>query len=43
MLLGLEDRLEEGVNTSFECLPFRRHSAVNWHINLYNFLQKIFV
>lgn len=42
MLLSVEDRLTEGVNTSFATLPMRRHSMANWHINLYNFLQKIF-
>lgn len=42
MLLSIENRLTEGVNTSFVTLPMRRHSMANWHINLYNFLQKIF-
>ena len=42
-LLSAEDRLTEGVNTSFVSLPVQRHAMGNWHINLYNFLQKIFI
>lgn len=42
MLLSIEDRLTVGVNTSFVSLPMQRHAIDNWHLNLYNFLQKIF-
>lgn len=41
-LLDVEPRMEEGVNTSFDVYPMRYHSAGNWHISLYNCLQKIF-
>lgn len=41
-VLEVEPRLEEGVNTSFDVFPMRYHSMGNWHLALYNFLQKIF-
>lgn len=41
-LLAVEPRMQEGVNTSFDTYPMRYHSAGNWHISLYNCLQKIF-
>ena len=41
-LLRTEPRLQEGVNISFDTYPMRYHSAGNWHISLYNCLQKIF-
>lgn len=41
-LLRTEARLQEGVNISFDIYPMRYHSAGNWHISLYNCLQKIF-
>lgn len=42
MLLELEPRLKWGVNTCFDTFPMRYHSIGNWHLALYNFLQKIF-
>lgn len=42
-LLRTEARLQEGVNISFDIYPMRYHSAGNWHISLYNCLQKIFI
>ena len=42
MLMELEPRLIEGVNTSFDMFPMRYHSIGHWHLSLYNFLQKIF-
>lgn len=41
-LLAVEPRMQEGVNISFDTYPMRYHSAGNWHISLYNCLQKIF-
>lgn len=41
-LLELEPRLTEGVNTNFDIFPMQSHSWENWHLALYNFLQKIF-
>lgn len=41
-LLDVEPRLKEGENISFDTYPMRYHSAGNWHISLYNCLQKIF-
>lgn len=41
-LLSVEPRLVEGENTSFDIFPMRYHSIGNWHLALYNFLQKIF-
>lgn len=35
-------RLTKGENTSFDVYPMRYHSMGNWHLALYNFLQKIF-
>jgi hypothetical protein len=43
MLLELEPRLQWGVNTCFDTFPMRCHSIGNWHLALYNFLQKIFM
>ena len=42
-LLRAEPRLVEGVNYSFDVFPMQYHSAANWHISLYNCLQKFFV
>lgn len=41
-LLSIESRLEQNVNTNFDIFPMRYHSMGNWHLALYNFLQKIF-
>lgn len=41
-ILKEEPRLVSGVNTSFDVYPMRYHSMGNWHLALYNFLQKIF-
>ncbi len=41
-LLPNEPRLVSGVNTSFDVYPMRYHSMGNWHLALYNFLQRIF-
>ena len=41
-LLDIEPRLRSGVNTCFDVFPMRYHSMGNWHLALYNFLQKIF-
>ena len=41
-LLSAEPRLTKGVNTSFDIFPMRYHSMGDWHLALYNFLQKIF-
>ncbi|MBQ9189727.1 MAG: hypothetical protein IJ138_10410 [Clostridia bacterium] len=42
MLTDLEPRLVYGVNTSFDMFPMRYHSIGDWHLALYNYLQKIF-
>lgn len=42
MLVDMDSRLIEGVNTSFDIFPMRYHSMGSWHLALYNFLQKIF-
>lgn len=42
MLLEIEPRLRWGVNTSYDTFPMRYHSIGNWHLALYNFLQKFF-
>ena len=41
-LLDIEPRLRSGVNTTFYVFPMRYHSMGNWHLALYNYLQKIF-
>lgn len=41
-LLEMEPRLTEGVNTNFDVFPMQSHSWENWHLALYNFLQKVF-
>ena len=41
-LLDIEPRLRAGVNTCFDVFPMRYHSMGNWHLALYNYLQKIF-
>ncbi len=41
-LLDMEPRLRSGVNTTFDVFPMRYHSMGNWHLALYNYLQKIF-
>lgn len=41
-LLDMEPRLCAGVNTCFDVFPMRYHSMGNWHLALYNYLQKIF-
>lgn len=42
MMVGMEPRLVYGVNTLFEVFPMRYHSMGDWHLALYNYLQKIF-
>lgn len=42
-LLAVEPRLREGNNTTFDVFPMRYHSIGDWHLALYNFLQKVFV
>ena len=42
ILLHAEPRLVAGVNTAFDVYPMRYHSQGNWHLALYNFLQRIF-
>lgn len=42
MMLRTEPRLVTGVNTAFDVYPMRYHSQGNWHLALYNFLQRIF-
>lgn len=42
MMVNMEPRLVYGVNTLFEVFPMRYHSMGNWHLALYNYLQKIF-
>ena len=42
MMVDMEPRLVYGVNTLFEVFPMRYHSMGNWHLALYNYLQKIF-
>ena len=42
-LLDIEPRLRAGVNTTFDVFPMRYHSMGNWHLALYNYLQKIFL
>ena len=42
-ILSAEPRLQAGVNTSVDVFPMRYHSMGNWHLALYNFVQKIFV
>lgn len=42
VLLEEDKRLTKGVNTEFVNFPMRKHSQGNWHLALYNFLQKIF-
>ena len=41
-LLSIEPRLTTGVNTGMDVFPMRYHSIGNWHLALYNFLQRIF-
>ena len=41
-LLDIEPRLRSGVNATFDVFPMRYHSMGNWHLALYNYLQKIF-
>lgn len=41
-LLSVEPRLTEGENTAFDVYPMRYHSIGNWHLALYNYLQRIF-
>ena len=41
-LLSIEPRLTTGVNTDMDVFPMRYHSIGNWHLALYNFLQRIF-
>ena len=41
-ILKADPRLIEGDNTSFDIYPMRYHSMGNWHLALYNFLQKLF-
>ena len=41
-LLEIEPRLTTGVNTDMDVFPMRYHSIGNWHLALYNLLQRIF-
>ncbi len=41
-MLAIEPRLTAGENTTLDIFPMRYHSMGNWHLALYNFLQKIF-
>lgn len=41
-MLAIDSRLTFGENTSLDVFPMRYHSMGNWHLALYNFLQKIF-
>ena len=41
-LLSIEPRLTTGVNTDMDVFPMRYHSQGNWHLALYNLLQRIF-
>ena len=41
-LLSIEKRLTTGVNTDMDVFPMRYHSIGNWHLALYNLLQRIF-
>ena len=41
-LLSIEPRLITGVNTDLDVFPMRYHSMGNWHLALYNLLQRIF-
>ena len=41
-LLSVEPRLKTGVNTDFDVFPMRYHSIGDWHLALYNLLQRIF-
>ena len=41
-LMLLEPRLKIGVNTDFDVFPMRYHSMGDWHLALYNLLQRIF-
>lgn len=41
-ITSADDRFEKGKNTTFDLFPMRYHSMGNWHLALYNFLQKIF-
>ena len=41
-LLSIEPRLTTGVNTDMDVFPMRYHSIGNWHLALYNFLQRVF-
>ena len=41
-LLSIEPRLTTGVNTDLDVFPMRYHSIGNWHLALYNLLQRIF-
>ena len=42
-LMSLEPRLKTGVNTEFDVFPMRYHSMGDWHLALYNLLQRIFI
>ena len=42
-LLNVEPRLTEGFNTDMDIFPMRYHSMGNWHLALYNLLQRIFI
>ncbi len=41
-IVASDSRLVVGQNTVFDNYPMRYHSMGNWHLALYNFLQKIF-
>ena len=40
-LLDVEPRLKDGENFAFDVYPMRYHSWGNWHLALFNFLQKL--
>ncbi len=41
-LLSLNSALQDEKNASLDIYPMRYHSMENWHLALYNYLQKIF-
>lgn len=41
-IIAADERLILGENISFDVFPMRYHSQGNWHLALYNFLQKIY-
>lgn len=41
-MLAVEPRLRDGENAHLDIFPMRYHSMGNWHLALYNFLQRVF-